>query len=84
MLARANTRVDFEIVHRQEKRHTNADALSRFPCSQCGRSRHTEDNCTMAIDATAVQSTKQVEGLHVKQLADPMLGPLLIGKEAGC
>lgn len=31
---------DFDVVHRKGKRHGNADALSRLPCSQCGRMCH--------------------------------------------
>jgi hypothetical protein len=31
---------DFDILHRPGKRHQNADALSRLPCSQCGRESH--------------------------------------------
>ena len=26
---------DFDVVHRPGKKHTNADSLSRMPCSQC-------------------------------------------------
>ena len=76
--------LNFEIIHRQGKRHTNADALSRLPCSQCGRSRHIDNSCTMSINSTTVHSAKQIEGLRTAQLADPLLGPLLQGKEAGC
>ena len=32
--------LDFEAVHRKGKNHTNADALSRLPCKQCGRDSH--------------------------------------------
>ena len=28
--------LDFDIIHRKGKAHTNAGALSRFPCQQCG------------------------------------------------
>ena len=31
---------DFNIVHRQGKKHCNANALSRVPCNQCGRDSH--------------------------------------------
>ena len=30
----------FSIVHRPGRSHTNADALSRLPCTQCGRTTH--------------------------------------------
>jgi len=33
----------FEIVHRPGKQHTNADAMSRYPCVQCHRQ---ESQCT--------------------------------------
>ena len=29
-------KLDFEIIHCQGRKHSNADALSRFPCKQCG------------------------------------------------
>lgn len=31
---------DFTIVHRPGQKHSNADALSRLPCQQCGRQQH--------------------------------------------
>ena len=31
---------DFTIVHQPRQRHSNADALSRLPCQQCGRQQH--------------------------------------------
>ena len=34
---------DFEIVHRRGRKHTNADALSRLPCVQCGRDSHSDE-----------------------------------------
>ena len=33
---------DFEIVHCRGREHTNADALSRLPCQQCGREDHSQ------------------------------------------
>ena len=72
---------DFEVVHRPGKKHTNADALSRVPCNQCGQESH-ENNCS--INATTLQaSLSPLSGLRAAQLADPVLGPLLQGKESG-
>ena len=31
---------DFTVIHRRGSQHSNADALSRGPCKQCGRSSH--------------------------------------------
>ena len=31
---------DFTVQHRPGKKHSNADALSRLPCHQCGRESH--------------------------------------------
>ena len=69
------------MVHRKGSRHHNADALSRLPCSQCGRDSH-DEGCTAVISATALQAPS-LEGLREAQLADPTVGPLLQGKEQG-
>ena len=34
---------DFSIVHRQGRKHTNADSLSQLLCKQCGRETHMEE-----------------------------------------
>ena len=31
---------DMKIVHRRGRKHSNADAMSRLPCQQCGRESH--------------------------------------------
>ena len=36
----------FESIHRQGKKHTNAGALSRLSCRQCGRKSHQEQPLT--------------------------------------
>ena len=76
--------LEFEIVHRRGKKHTNADALSRLPCRKCGRDTH--DSLVPAIVAVVTLRSPQgnaSEELRDAQLVDPVLGPLLRGKEAG-
>ena len=66
------------------KKHTNADALSRLPCRQCGRDSHFAP--APAVVASSVLQPLQggpVEGLREAQLADSLLGPILRGKETG-
>ena len=72
----------FDTVHRKGKSHTNADALSRLPCRQCGRDSHATLTPTV-VAATTLQPLHgdMKEGLRGAQLADPVLGPLLRGKE---
>ena len=72
---------DFEIVHRQGKLHTNADALSRIPCNQCGRSDET--SATVASTVITSPTSQACNSLRDAQLADTELGPLLRAKEAG-
>ena len=36
---------EFDIEHRAGRKHTNADAVSRIPCGQCGRSREADQEC---------------------------------------
>ena len=76
--------LDFDIVHRRGKKHTNADALSRLPCRQCGRESHTSE-IQGTISATSMQppESEPVPELRKVQLADPILGPLLRGQESG-
>ena len=73
----------FDTVHRKGKSHTNADALSRLPCRQCGRDSHVTLTPTV-VAATTLQPLHgdMKEGLREAQLADPVLGPLLRGKKA--
>ena len=50
---------DFKIIHRQGRNHANADALSRLPCRQCGR---TDEGLTVpALVATTEVKPEQVD-----------------------
>ena len=76
--------LDFDIVHRRGKKHTNADALSRLPCRQCGRESHnSEIQGTISTTSMQPPESKPVPELRKAQLADPILGPLLRGQESG-
>ena len=46
---------EFDIQHRARKLHSNADALSRLPCTQCGR-----------IDQAEVQAVTRSQAKHEK------------------
>ena len=75
--------LDFDVVHRRGRAH-NADALSRLPCQQCGRDSHVPPP-TADVAAAGLQPLVHELEANVRdiQLADPTLGPLLLGKEAG-
>jgi transposase InsO family protein/predicted aspartyl protease len=45
----------FDIIHRPGRQHTNADAISRVPCRQCGRDDSTESSETS--EETSVKTT---------------------------
>ena len=72
---------DFDIVHRQGRKHGNADALSRLPCRQCGRENHsgTEanvasvsiNNCDQSLEGHTREELRQL------QQKDPSVGPIL-------
>ena len=71
---------DYKITHRQGKKHVNADALSRLPCSQCGR----ESYYPVLVAATPVVSTdRHPTGIREAQLADGDVGPVLRAIEVG-
>ena len=66
---------DFEVLHRPGKKHTNADSLSRMPCSQC-RLPPEEDNedqgCVLAVTDSWMPSWTHEE-LAAYQRQDPDL-----------
>ena len=83
---------NFEIRHRPGKKHQNTDALSRIPCSQCGRETH-ED---MPVDHDYLQEQsigalqelekpalkeKSKEEIRKYQLQDDCIGFILQAKE---
>ena len=68
-------------MHHPGKKHTNADALSRRPCSQCGREEplvseeHVID--TADKEVMALLQERSPQDIRKLQLDDPTIGPLL-------
>ena len=73
----------FTVVHRPGKRHSNADAMSRVPCHQCGflPSGPTSPINAVTMSTTSLSMHSQAE-LHAAQWNDSMIGPILCSKEA--
>ena len=69
---------DFQVIHRRGKKHTNADALSRLPCCQCGRETHGANEIAVV---TLNSLAPPLQGLRELQLADSTVGPVLRKKE---
>ena len=73
----------FNIVHCPGKQHSNADALSRIPCRQCGRSPHQVNQpiiSAIQMSDLSLSVCGPVE-LRASQLADPIIGPIFQSKE---
>ena len=68
---------NFNVVHRQGKSHQNADALSRLPCNQCGR---TEQQVVMPISQASEDDAHQPEMRKLQQ-RDPDIDAVLKAKE---
>ena len=73
---------DFGIEHRRGRKHTNADALSRLPCRQCGRESHDTEQVVVAV-TLMLPFDCSPQDLRATQLADATMGPVLKAKEAG-
>ena len=69
---------DYTVVHRAGKRHTNADALSRGRCSQCGLEEEEEDE-TLPCDAVShlMLPAWTVEEIKAQQSSDPDLHQMI-------
>jgi len=70
----------FTIVHRPGRKHNNADALSRRPCRQCGR---TDDISITTITADNVIGGYSLEEIHQLQVDDSVVGKMLQAKDTG-
>ena len=70
---------EFAIVHRPGRKHSNADALSRIPCRQCGRTFETTIATIASADMCGGYSMEELRSL---QLEDKCVGDLLKAMES--
>ena len=75
---------DITFQHRPGRKHGNADALSRYPCRQCG------GDCETPVKAVRAVTRSQrcelgwtPEEMAARQDADPNIGPIMRWKRAG-
>lgn len=74
---------DFKIVHRPGKRHQNADALSRRPCSQCGREDHNQGVIAAGSEVPTSRSEWTSAEMRTLQVEDGPINLLLQAVEKG-
>ena len=76
---------NFSIEHRKGRLHGNADAMSRRPCTQCGRDSHSNVSTEGVPIAQIVQETtipaRSNEEIWKLQLENPSIGFMLRVKE---
>ena len=74
----------FQIVHRKGHLHGNADAMSRRPCSQCGRDCHAANAESLVMSSVLQKSPvpeRSDKDLCKFQFDDPSIGFVLRAKE---
>ena len=70
------------IIHRLGRKHSNADALSRLPCQQCGREFHTSSTPVGMLTSSDITCGYSPQQLRDMQLTDEYIGQLLQAKES--
>ena len=77
---------DMKIVHHRVGKNSNADAMSRLPCQQCGRESHNYNSSTVEEKiqflTVKVIGSRNNQELCQLQLDDEIVGPLLKAKES--
>ena len=75
----------FKDIHRRERKHNNADALTRVPCQQSGRESHDDPvrKPTQMIGTVWLVGNITTAELYRLQLNDPVVGIILRVKEMG-
>ena len=70
---------DFIIKHRKGTKHGNADALSRLPCTQCGRGDlcgKAQVNMVVDVVTPSLPLPDNLGELHHLQMEDETIGPI--------
>ena len=61
--------------------HRHTDALSHLPCHQCGHPDH-DKSLTAEVAVAVLQLPVSHKTVREMQLANPLIGLLLLGKES--
>jgi len=77
----------FTIIHRRGTLHSNADAMSRIPCRQCGRENHTEDIVDEEVTTLGVVIPRPLshtpDDMAQHQLEDDYIQPVYHAVKSG-
>ena len=74
---------DITLQHRPGRKHGNADALSRYPCRQCGGDCETPVKAVRAVTRSQkCEPGWTPEEMAARQNADPDIGPIMRWKRA--
>ena len=75
---------DITFQHRPGRKHGNADALSRYPCQQCGGDCETPVKAVRAVTRSQkCEPGWTPEEMAARQDANPDIGPIMRWKRAG-